>query len=477
MLRYALLIKLLVLGGLIIIMIIPMAMIMGTIKERVYYQEDVIDSVAKSSSYAQTIVGPIIVIPYTETLVEFKKDQKFYIERKYVRYVLPQQSDIKATADISPRHIGIYQAQVYQSELNLTGLFDPVSIESLKNNESIEIKDPYLIVLISDTRGIMQVPLMTINGQKINFEPGIKDSGISGAEGINAPLSLDQLTSGKLNFNFSLLLQGTKELSIVPIGRSSNYSLTGNWPHPNFVGYTLPIHREINDDGFKASWQSSWYANNINSIFAKDVDVINGYGICSNGFSGCFPSFKASFVETVDQYQMTERAVKYDILFIALTFICFFIFEMLKQFKIHPVQYLLVGMALTIFYLLLLALSEHIGFTFAYMCGALACSLLIGFYLTSALKSLKWGGIFTSFLLMLYTVLYFVMISEGNALLLGSLLLFIILGGIMILTRKVDWYIVTQFNDVKKGNKHESVQLGVNDIKNSSSENKGFENH
>lgn len=444
--RFALLFKILTLCGLIIVMLIPMAMVMGLIKDRFDYQKSVVQSIVESSSGTQKIVGPIVVIPYSETVFTTQNNQSYYEQKKYVRYVLPQQLDVTANADISPRHIGIYQTQVYQSQLTFSGYFDPVSVELLKNNQNIVIDKPYLIVLISDTRGIMQVPIMTVANQKINFEPGIRQSGMNDETGINAELSLDDLSSKKLDFNFSLQLQGTKELSIVPIGRSSHYQLTGNWPHPNFVGFSLPTTRKIDEQGFTATWQSSWYANNINSSFAKDVNVTSYYvdGI------GNLPAFKTSFVETVDQYQMTERAVKYDILFIALTFICFFIFELLKQLKIHPVQYLLVGMALTLFYLLLLALSEHIGFLFAYIIGSLACSLLIGFYLSGVLKNIKWSCAFTGFLLILYTVLYFVMISEGNTLLLGSILLFIVLAGIMVLTRKVDWYKVAQVNSDNK---------------------------
>jgi len=446
--RFSLLFKILTLTGLILVMMIPMAMIMGVIQERSYYQNEVIDSVSQSSSYSQKIIGPIIVIPYTLTTLEYRDKQKFYTQNKYLRYVLPQKLEVDANADISARHIGIYQAQVYQAQLKFTGSFDPVELDTLQNNENIEIEKPYLIVMISDTRGIMQVPLMTLNGKNIEFEPGVNQSDIYNAQGINAPMSLEEVTGKKLDFNFSLLLQGTKDLSIVPLGRSSQYHLKGNWPHPNFIGYTLPSQRLIDEKGFDATWQSSWYANNINSLFAKDVNISRNASSYSD-----YPAFKTSFVETVDEYQMTERAVKYAILFIVLTFICFFIFEMLKQLKIHPVQYLLVGMALTIFYLLLLALSEHIGFLLAYVMGAFACSGLIGFYLSAVLKGIKWGSIFTSFLLLLYMILYFVMISEGNALLLGSILLFVVLGGIMILTRHIDWYKVAQISHNKNTQK------------------------
>lgn len=447
--RYMLLIKMLTLVVLILVILIPLTLIKRVITEREYYQDVVIQSIVESSSDLQTIIGPIIVVPYIEKKLDKENNQKYEVSK--VHYILPQTLDVNADADISSRHLGIYQAQIYQSELKFNGTFIADSLKELKDNTQIKIQSPYLIVLISDTRGIMQVPLMTLNEQKINFEPGVRQNGIAKSSGINIPLSLQQITETNLDFNFSLHLQGTKELSVVPIARSTNYKLVGNWPNPNFLGYTLPVNRQINETGFTATWKSSWYSNNINNAFSRDIDLDNNYSICyyHSNISSCFPSFKTSFVETVDQYQMTERAVKYAVLIIVLIFVSFFMFEILKQFKIHPIQYLLVSMALAIFYLLLLALSEYIGFLLSYICGVVACSLLIGFYLSSVLHSIKWSSIFTLYLLSLYTALYFVMVSEVNALLLGSILLFIVLAGIMILTRKVDWYSIAQLN-VKK---------------------------
>lgn len=453
--RFTLLIKIATLCALVLIMSIPMSLIMGIINDRIYYQQVAIESVAASSSDEQLIIGPIIAIPYTETVSFYENGKPVTHNNEYIHYILPKTLDVEAKVDVSPRHIGIYQTQIYQSELQFKGSFNQQFLANLKNKSSnIELYDPYIFVVISDTRGIMQIPQMNLNQTTINFEPGIKRNGLlrgNQPSGIHIPLLIQQLENNQLDFDFSVQLQGMNRLAVVPVGQSSNYQLTANWPHPNFLGFSLPIKHQISEQGFVAKWQSSWYANNINNLFDRDVMLnSNNYQdrICGSSIMNCMPTFSTSFIEPINQYQLTERSVKYDILFTVLIFVCFFIFEILKQIKIHPVQYLLVGMALAIFYLLLLAFSEYIDFFYAYFIGAIACSLLIGFYLSAVLKSIKWSGGFTLFLLSLYACLYLVMISDGNSLIFGTILLFIILGGIMILTRNIDWYKVAKI-DIK----------------------------
>ncbi|QIQ21141.1 cell envelope integrity protein CreD [Zophobihabitans entericus] len=442
--RLALMWKILALLGITIVLLIPTTMVMNMIWERSEYQREVVNSVASSSSGPQTVIGPIIVQPYTIERVELVNNkQRVVVEHKMLRYYLPEDLKITADANITTRNIGIYQSQIYQTDINFSGRFADLKTQDL-DSPNVTLDRPYVIMMISDTRGIMQVPLMTFGDDKIKFEPGIKNANGSGGKGINAPLTFAQLEQAKLDFNFNLKLLGTGSLSVVPLGNSSEYQLTGNWPHPNFVGSSLPVTRTVTDDGFTASWQSSWYANNINSLFEKDRLVETGGGICSYSGYSCFTTFDTSFVETVDQYQLTERSVKYAILFIALTFIAFFLFETLKQLRIHPIQYALVGMALVLFYVVLLALSEHIDFLLAYILASLACSGLIGFYLSAILKGVMRGALFAIGLLVLYAILYAVMNSEGNALLLGALLLFSVLAGIMTLTRKIDWYQLSQ---------------------------------
>ncbi len=220
------------------------------------------------------------------------------------------------------------------------------------------------------------------------------------------------------------------QLEVVPLGQDSRLNLASNWPHPNFIGDFLPGSRTLNASGFEASWQSSWFATDMESRFNRMM----------KGASGDLPAFSVSLVQPVDHYQQNERAAKYALLFIGLTFLSFFMFELLKGLRVHPIQYALVGMGLAIFYLVLLALTEHLGFAWAYLIAALASVALNGFYLSHVLGGPKQGLGFAALLGLVYSILFGLLQAEEIALLLGALLLFTILALVMVLTRKLDWY-------------------------------------
>jgi inner membrane protein len=240
-----------------------------------------------------------------------------------------------------------------------------------------------------------------------------------------------------LNYAFDLSLQGTGQLHVLPMGRSTTVSMAANWPHPSFDGNYLPSSRKVDAGGFSARWQTSFFSTNLEDALTQCV--VNEQ---CNDFNG--RAFGVSFVDPVDQYLKSERAIKYALLFIALTFAGFFLFEVLKGLSVHPIQYGLVGVALAFFYLLLLSLSEHLGFAKAYALSAGGCVLLIGFYLCHVLHSVFRGMGFALGLALLYGMLYGLLTAEDYALLMGSLLLFGLLGVFMVLTRRLDWYRVGQ---------------------------------
>lgn len=417
-----------------IFLFVAAAMILNMIHERKLYQEKAVEDIAASVSGVQMVLGPVLVIPYKVSVntrdPQTKEMTRVIQERSY--YMLPQELSVSADITVTPRKLGIYQAQLYAGKLNLSGSFGKIDLENVQNMRGfVAFDEPYFVLSIGDTRGINAISSLILNHKPFEFKEGILNSGLG--KGVHVPVSVDALKLSEHNkFTFDLDLQGTQSLSVIPVGRKSDLSLKSNWPHPNFLGNTLPQTRDISTDGFSAEWQSSWFATNINDMFgdAKVPDLRYE----------TLPAFSVSMVETVDQYQLNERSVKYAVLFIGLTFISFLIFEMMAQLKIHPVQYTLVGASLVMFYLLLLALSEHIGFDLAYALAALASSGLIGFYLCSVLKGVKRGASFAMGLLGLYGLLFLILHSEDMALLFGALLLFMILAGLMLLTRKVDWY-------------------------------------
>ncbi|WP_434461336.1 cell envelope integrity protein CreD [Serratia plymuthica] len=421
--------KITTLLGLMILMIIPVTQLMNVIEERSGYRQSVVGQVSESTSRAQRILGPLIVIPYIER--EEKKDDKGQpvVQRvRHYRYLLPESLQVSGKPNVEVRKLGIYQTQVYQGPLKFQVKFGQPDLADLQRS-NVTLEQPYLLVALSDSRGIKSISPLASAQPPTPFEPGTRVDTLP--QGIHAPLQLAALQKEGLDADFTLTLAGTSSLSLVPLGRSSELTLQSNWPHPNFLGNFLPDERKVTEKGFRARWRSTWFANNINSAFHYDDGIID---------EDKLPAFSASLIEPVDHYQLTERAVKYAVLFIGLTFMAFFLFETLTGLRVHPIQYLLVGAALVLFYLILLAFSEHFGFATAYLLASVACSGLIAFYLSAVLRGKRRGAIFAGSLLMLYGVLYLLLQSEDNALVLGAGLLFAILAGIMLLTRKLDWY-------------------------------------
>ena len=413
-----------------LLLMVPVQSIMELNRERQIYRNQAIQSIMASSSGPQRLMGPVIVQPYTRSVTVEQDGKRFVRQEQTYRYLLPEQLDIKANMEVTPRKLGIYQAQVYQTRLSLSGRL-PTAAQlqesaPLAGDDELVAGKPYLSLVLSDARGINSVPELQLGKQRTPFAPGARLG--STLAGIHAPL--DSLPQQDGTFHLELNLQGMNELEVVPLGRESKLQLAGNWPHPNFIGDFLPASRSLNQEGFSASWQTSWFATDMESRFNRAM----------NGGEDVLPTFSVSLVQPVDHYQLNERAAKYALLFIGLTFISFFMFELLKGLRVHPIQYALVGMGLAIFYLVLLALTEHLGFGWAYLVAALASVLLNGFYLSHVLGGPKQGIGFAALLGLVYAILYSLLQAEEIALLLGALLLFATLALIMLLTRKLDWY-------------------------------------
>lgn len=428
MLKQILTHKITVLLLLSLLLMLPIQSVMDLNQERQSFRAQAISSIMTSSSGPQHLIGPILVQPYVQTLVEEVDGKTISREQKVYRYVLPEKLDIQANMQVTTRKLSIYQAQVYTTRFTITGNLPTEGIAD-ESSSTMVAGQPYLSMALSDARGINSVPELQLGEQRIPFAPG---SWLDGDfAGIHAPLTSYPTTDG--TFRIELDLQGMDNLDIVPVGRDSKLQLTGNWPHPNFIGDFLPGSFKLNAQGFDAQWQTSWFA----------TDMENRFNRLMAGNASSFPSFSVSLVQPVDHYQLNERAAKYALLFIGLTFISFFMFELLKGLRVHPIQYALVGMGLVVFYLVLLALTEHLGFAMAYLLASGASVVLNGFYLSHVLGGLRQGVGFSALLGLVYGVLFGLLQAEGNALLLGALLLFIVLALIMILTRKLDWYALT----------------------------------
>nr|WP_314493411.1 cell envelope integrity protein CreD [uncultured Pseudomonas sp.] len=421
---------------LMLLLLIPLLMIGGLIGERQEQRDNVLRDIAQSASFEQQVAGPMIVVPY-------RKLERRWVEKDGQRvpdvqtvsgqlYVLPETFDSTLQVDTELRSRGIYQARLFHAKGTLSGRFKlPANWGVEGDRDDYRFDTPFLVVGISDIRGIANLPVLRLGERSVPFEAGTGLDWLQG--GIHAPLpAVDVERGGEFDYALDLALQGTGQLQVVPVGRSSTVAMQADWPHPSFIGSYLPNRREVGADGFTAQWQTSFFATNLEDVLRR----CTAQQECA-GFEG--RTFGVSFIDPVDQYMKSERAIKYAVLFIGLTFAAFFLFEVLKQLSVHPMQYALVGVALAFFYLLLLSLSEHLGFTAAYGLSASGCVLLIGFYLSHVLRSL-WRGVgFAAGLALLYALLYGLLGAEDYALLMGSLLCFALLGVFMVLTRRLDW--------------------------------------
>ena len=427
MLKSPLFWKITTLIGCIVLLSLPLMMVRELINERTDYRSEVVDAIEQSTSGSQKLAGPLIAIPITETLTRMENQKEVNYQRSWVYYWLPESLAVAGKQTVESRRVGIYSGQVWHHALQIKASFDPLRLAALRKT-NIVLGQPRLVVSVGDARGIGAIHAPEVNGNVLSVEPGL---GISGdGAGIHMPMPALAADNKPLEIAFSLDLNGTGEFSLVPLGRNSELQLTSNWPHPGFLGSFLPTQREVSAAGYRAHWQSSWFANDMGSYFKDDMEIPWSR----------LPAFSADVMSLADQYQLTDRATKYAILLIGLTFMAFFVFESLTRRPLHPMQYLLVGLSLVLFYLVLLALSEHIGFTAAWLAASLSGAVMNGIYLQAVLRGWRNSLLFVAALLLLDGVMWFLLHSEDSALLLGTGVLALALSVLMFLTRRVDWY-------------------------------------
>lgn len=417
--------KFMVIGVLSLLLLIPASMIRELIRERETRNEEARKEISDSWSDPQTITGPYLSIP-TELLEKGgRKDGIF----KDTYQLLPDQLHIEGEVVPIEKKRGIFTAVVYQSTLNLSGTFRlqdaPVTLGS---QEKTGEKVIYLCIGLSDLRGIGNGSSIVLNEESFEMMPGIYNSDLTD-KGIHVPLPAAAFTgTGSLDFRITLELKGSAELFITPIGKTTEVHLVSTWPDPSFTGNFLPVQKQIRPDGFEASWEVNYLNRNYPQGWYDDAFNVNT------------SAFGVHFLVPVDHYQKSERSVKYAFMFIALSFLVFFLTEIIMKIRIHPIQYLLVGFALIVFYTLLVSLSEQIGFNLAYMISTLSITLLVGFYMRSGTASGKVGWISALLLLALYGFLFTTLQLQELSLLMGSIGLFVILAVVMVVSRKINWY-------------------------------------
>ncbi len=422
------------------ILLIPLSMISDKIKERRSFQWQAREAIAQSWTGEQTLITPFLIIPYATEVTRYAGKDKDGnpIEKTsqvwHKDYVVPDELAIDTQVDTELRKQGIYGIPVYSSRINFDGQFGAETISAALERQRqtpgfVKFGEAYLALNLADIRGIDNSPRLLWQDQEIEFE---SNSGIETlASGIHAKLT-NLSGNSPSRFQFSLSVRGMDSLQIVPATKQFNLSVNSTWPHPQFTGAFLPQTREISDQGFSAQWQVNHFSTGIEQLIDKceRQECMDLYKI----------AFGVNFIQAVDGYLQSERSLKYGILFIGLSFIAFFVFETLHSIAIHPVQYTLVGFALALFFLLLSSLSEHVSFALAYILATSACVSLLAYYLRFVLGAWLQASIFTASLAALYGLLFVIVGAEDFALLMGSILIFAVLAGIMIVTRNIDWY-------------------------------------
>ncbi len=431
----------------------PLIMTHNVVSERSSYRDQAIAEIARAQAGEQRVLGPVLVIPYRRTWTETYQDADGntatrQLARDEQLSLLPEQLDVDVDASVESRQRGIFSVPVFRNTLVMSGRFawPEQAGRQLQDNERIEWRQGWLALGVAEQRGIKQVAALewqtgTGAGQKIAFEPGSQLGSLLDGGGLHAALDVHNSTTntaagiaaGHAEFRLKLVLTGTQRFALVPLGEQTTMQARSNWPHPQFNGGQLPDHREISASGFEARWQTSHLATNLGTDWQRCFQQQQCDALWSNDLG-------ISLIDPVDVYTLTDRALKYGFLFIGITFAAFFLFELRMALPVHPVQYGLVGLALGLFFLLLISLAEQTGFGLAYLVAATACIALISYYLSAVLHKPRRAALFAALLAILYGALYSILHLEDVALLIGACLLFVLLAVVMALTRNTDWY-------------------------------------
>ncbi len=437
--RNAVALKLLLVGFLVLLLLIPLALIKSTLGERLARHDTAVATINQSWGKSQRLLGPILVVPFSwktesEELVVGadgrRTREKVTKSHTSEAFILPELLEVTGVLDPSERHLGIYSASVYTAKLSWRGRFAAPSITFAGVSDPQPHLDRARVCLaISDLRGTREAITLRWGGDEVLLQPGAALEGFG--PGLHAPVPL-KVAGGALDFSLELTLNGSTGITFVPVARQTTVRLTSPWTAPGFFGAFLPQQRDIGAHGFGATWQVSYYGRDFPQQWTPAIGQVPEPAAIEGS------AFGVNLVETVTSYRTIERAIKYGVLFLALVFVSFFLFEVVSAVRLNALNYLLVGFALCLFYLGLLSLSEFIGFTKAYASAAAVSLLMVGLYSWSVLRSGPRALLVSGLLAGVYAYLYLVVQMEDFALLAGTGALFAVLAAVMFATRRLD---------------------------------------
>ena len=427
--------KILGIAALALLLLIPLAQVEQLVSERNARANDAAIQIAQRWGAAQQVGGPVLTVPVRRTVM--RDDRAITVEE--TGYLLPDRVSFHARLAPELRSYGMYSSVVYLTQLRVEGRFDEADFALLGTSDGTpQWERARLLVPINDVHGIRSASRLKIGTRDLAFAPS--DGKVGELATIAAPLAWPPagVVDGKLPFSFELSVAGSERLAMLPLARTTEAHVEGAWPDPGFDGAFLPAARQVDASGFSADWQ----VLDLNRSIAQHWRQSE-----SSGLAMSVSDFGVSLTRPASPYQRNTRAGKYGMLFIAMVFAAFFLFEVLRGLRVHPVQYLLIGAALCTFYVMLLALSEQIGFAIAYAAAALASVMLIGIYASAILRQRRAGLGLGALIAFVYALLYGLVSSEDYALLMGATALLAAVAALMVLTRKVDWYAMGNRNE------------------------------
>ena len=429
--------RMLMVGFLILILLIPLSYIESLILERSHRQKDVVNEINQKWGNNVLVYGPILKLPYktyNEVSIFNDKTKTYTKETETIinyAYLFPEKLDAKSTVESKTLHRGNFESAVFTTKMNFTGNYIPVDLSAKDiKNENIIWDKASIVVNTSNLKGIKNEMRIILNENAYNFETNFNESSSYLDELESSFISENDLPKiNSINFNFDMTFNGSQQIELIPIGKTTTMLMESNWADPSFMGNYLPNDetKVINADGFKADWKVLHINRAFSQQYLNKIPNLNEF------------AFGTKFMVMVDEYQKSERSAKYGFLVIALTFLVFFLIQTLSKIHIHSFQYLMIGLALTMFYTLLVSISEHSNFLKAYLIAGISVIVLITLYSKSILKTFKFPIFIGISLTALYTFIYVIIQLENYALLVGSIGLFLILAAIMFVSRKIDW--------------------------------------
>ncbi|BFI95217.1 MAG: cell envelope integrity protein CreD [Rhodanobacter sp.] len=423
--------KVLGIGMLALLMTIPLMQVSGLVAERQALRTEAINQIAQGWGADQVLGGPVLVVP-TRRL--FAPDGAAPQEHEGHETMLADTLHLDVALATSTRHYGIYATPVFVATVKLQAVFRAGDLAQFRatGDGAWQAGKAELRLPLADLRGLQAVDALTVNGQPVRFESSAERFGAWPV--VVIPMDLDALGNQPITVAATLKLAGTGALQLLPLARDTDVSMRAPWRDPSFVGAALPLERSIGASGFSAHWHLLDLNRSYGQHWNERDDVAKALSASA---------FGVQLYQPVDVYQRNVRAGKYGLLFIAMTFVVFFLFEVLQRLRVHPVQYLLVGMALATFYVVLLALSEQVGFGVAYAIAAASVAAIVGGYAAAILRARRAGWLLGGVMALTYAMLYGLIAAEQYALLIGALVLLITVALLMYLTRRIDWYAYT----------------------------------